>query len=200
MQVRIITTDEPAETIVGTYVDENENDIQIEEWGEQRVISRDRISHYSIIGIEDDGSDEAARGEVAAAPIEGRVLEAPQTDVHIPADEVAETRWEYIRSDQAWYASANRIDHPRLAVMRASTDGGVFWEFGIEQISNIGVQVKIFDDAWVAFTERPDVFAALTRLGKGATIPDVQDALRSLGFADVTEHETPAHYRDTSED
>src|SRR4051794_3528750 len=49
MQVKIITTDEPAETIVGTYLDEDENDIQVEEWGERRVISRDRISHYSII-------------------------------------------------------------------------------------------------------------------------------------------------------
>jgi hypothetical protein len=48
MEVKIITTDEPAETIVGTYVDENEDDIQVEEWGEKRVISRDRISHYSI--------------------------------------------------------------------------------------------------------------------------------------------------------
>lgn len=49
MKVKIITTDEPAETIVATYVDEDETAIEVTEYGEHRRIARDRISHYSII-------------------------------------------------------------------------------------------------------------------------------------------------------
>lgn len=48
MQVKIITTDEPAETIVGTYVSEDETSMVVYEWGQSRYISKDRISHYSI--------------------------------------------------------------------------------------------------------------------------------------------------------
>lgn len=49
MKVKIITTAEPAETIVGTYVDEDESAIEVTECGVHRRIERDRISHYSIV-------------------------------------------------------------------------------------------------------------------------------------------------------
>lgn len=94
--------------------------------------------------------------------------------------------------------------HHSLSAMKQDTDvlnisvgpesgGGVFWEFTITQGDAGGAElrVKLFDDAWGAFTEIPEFFAGLAALGRDASVEEVVDLLTSLGSVDATVRERP---------
>ncbi len=82
-----------------------------------------------------------------------------------------------------------------LWIQKAHVDGGCAWEFGVVEVDNIGVRIGVFDDAWSAFTEIPEFFAELARLGKGGSLTDICRILDDLGFTDATERANPSRYR-----
>lgn len=73
------------------------------------------------------------------------------------------------------------------------TGGGCRWEFAIDEEDAGGrcLRVKIYDEAWAAFTEVPEFFAALAELGRGAMTEDVVPVLDRLGFRDMTARVNP---------
>jgi hypothetical protein len=104
----------------------------------------------------------------------------------------------YTVTSEAWYANAVRsagsTDSEIMVTLRAE-GGGCYWEFAIRQVRDVAVRVEVFSDAWEAFSERPDVFAALAELGEGSTLDDVKNALDGLGVRDATERTAPDHVR-----
>ncbi len=94
----------------------------------------------------------------------------------------------YIATHEAYYA---RDDQERtLNVVKAADAGGCAWEFNIvdhsERLDTAAVRVEIFDDAWQAFAEIPDLFAALAEIGE-SSLDEVRQILDQLGFTDATE-------------
>lgn len=69
-----------------------------------------------------------------------------------------------------------------------SLDGGCRWEFEIDDEPVGGLRVKVYDDAWQAFTDVPEFFTALAALGRRALVEDVVEVLDRLGFTDTTPH------------
>lgn len=102
----------------------------------------------------------------------------------------------YVVSHEAWYWEASRgNDNPHVSVSASAkgNGGGVAWEFQIEEMELGGKQVtraKIFDDAYEAFTQVPELFAALAD-GGGSTLTGVRDLLDMLGAVDETERVSP---------
>lgn len=106
----------------------------------------------------------------------------------------------FIVNHEAWYhvaATRGLPDHlrlPSLQIQLASKGGGVKWEFEIEEhdhgSSGKALRACIFDDAWAAFHDVPDLFAVLSDLSEGGTtLADLPRVLRTLGFRDITERE-----------
>lgn len=102
----------------------------------------------------------------------------------------------YIITHEAWYWMPDR--QHRRCVRVGSDDvvgGGCAWEFMIEEHvfspSQSALRVGLFDDAWQAFDQVPELFAALA-----ADRPQTFDALRivldRIGAHDATEREQPA--------
>lgn len=104
------------------------------------------------------------------------------------------TRLAYIISHEAWYARyPDIVRNPDINIMAAHKDGGVAWEFTVEEIELGGrpvIRVKVFDDAFAAFTQIPEFF---TRLATGATttLDDVRELLDCMGAADETKRRNP---------
>ncbi len=94
----------------------------------------------------------------------------------------------YTVYQEAWYAQPGQ--RPELVVTKATKEGGCAWEFTIEdyteKLNHPAIRVQIFDDAWQAFAEIPELFAELARNGR-STLADVQGILDGLGFVDATE-------------
>jgi hypothetical protein len=94
----------------------------------------------------------------------------------------------YYLSHEAWYSRVpgypDREPEIMVSVGRL--------EFAIRQVSNIGVQVAVFDDMWKAFVDLPDLFAALAELsGRRVYLDEVRGILDHLGFVDVTQRTSP---------
>jgi hypothetical protein len=103
----------------------------------------------------------------------------------------------YIVSHEAWYWDASRApgENPHLSVSASGkgSGGGVAWEFDIEEMELGGkpvTRVKVFDDAYAAFAQVPELFAALAD-GGGTTLAAVRDLLDMLGAVDETERVSP---------
>lgn len=126
----------------------------------------------------------------------------------------AHTRLNYTIGAQAWYAprldATNPPDHlirdeiriGRDAYRVAATQGpddelvddGCCWEFHIRQTRYpdgrpLGLRIEMFDDAWIALTECPDLFTRLAAMSNHHsrrrhqwTLADVIDVLDDLGF------------------
>lgn len=105
----------------------------------------------------------------------------------------------YIISNEAWYTQA--AERAGLWVHASADGGGVAWEFGVEEFDLNGptVQVKLFSDAFAAFTQIPEFFAALAELhdtehgnrAPNVTLGDVRRILDRLGATDRTERVNP---------
>lgn len=97
---------------------------------------------------------------------------------------------DYVIAKEAYYAHVTR-DEPEIQVRAAARDGGCHWEFTAVQVGNIGVQIRIFDDAWHAFNDLPEFFQCLAARGKGTTLDDVREILDGLGAVDSTQRIDP---------
>lgn len=95
----------------------------------------------------------------------------------------------YIVSHEAWYRSV--IKQTEIMVGDYGDGEDCTWEFGIRQVSNIGVRVEIYDDAWKAYTAIPELFARLAELERGSTLDDIRAILDGLGYTDRTERTSP---------
>jgi len=98
-------------------------------------------------------------------------------------------RFAYIVNQEAWYSKVLTDEPKEIMVMAAADDGGVAWEFGVEERVLGGetvVQLHPFNDAFDAFAQIPDFFAALAE-EKPSTLDGVRGILDRLGAVDRTE-------------
>lgn len=102
----------------------------------------------------------------------------------------------YTINHEAWYwdAVADRYGNQHSVMVHStSTGGGVDWEFSIEEVdlgSVRAVRAGIFDDAFKAFTQVPELFARLASEAP-KDVAGVVAILDQLGAVDVTERVSP---------
>lgn len=60
-------------------------------------------------------------------------------------------------------------------------DGSDRWALAFVMVNPRHIRLQVSDDAWMAFTEHPDLFAALGRLGDDPTDDDIRRVLRDHG-------------------
>lgn len=93
---------------------------------------------------------------------------------------------------EAWYAS--RSDERCLYVSLNDYDDNGRWEFKVEEgdlsINGPAVRVCVFTDAFDAFTEFPEFFAALS-VRRPTTLAAVRELLKELGAIDRTRRVRP---------
>lgn len=113
--------------------------------------------------------------------------------MNLPAD----THLAYIVWQEAWYSqpgSGVPYEKPYLMVMASAkgTGGGVAWEFPIEEDDLGGpvTRVLMFDDAYDAFVQMPEFFAALVE-EKPKTLDAVRTILDRFGAVDETDRVSP---------
>lgn len=99
-------------------------------------------------------------------------------------------RLSYALTRDAWYSqpplSGVPGDHNVVMVAMDTEGGGAAWEFAIDDEPGGGLRVKVYDEAWRAFVDVPEFFAALADLGRGALLDEVVEILDRLGFIDAT--------------
>ena len=106
-----------------------------------------------------------------------------------------DTHLAYTVTHEAWYARSLPDDRREINIAASAGPGvGVAWDFTVEEV-NLGshgpaIRVKIFDDAFAAFTQIPEFFAALASEGV-ADLRDVCAVLDGMGAVDETERRGP---------
>lgn len=107
------------------------------------------------------------------------------------------THLAYIVNQEAWYAVGVLRDQPPTVMVQASAKGqggGVAWDFAVEDGSDLlgkpGLRLKMWDEAWEAFAQIPEFFAALAS-GEVTTLADLRGLLDSLGAVDETSRVSP---------
>lgn len=101
---------------------------------------------------------------------------------------------------ESWHWAANRGvgGRPTIYVSAEADDGGCAWQFAAvehdqrDMGGHKAVRVEVFDEAFAAFREIPEFFAALDAM-PATNLADVVTILRRLDIADVTEREMPPH-------
>ncbi len=106
------------------------------------------------------------------------------------------TRLAYTILREAWYADAARDEPARINIAASVPGDGVAWEFLVVEYRE-GLRVEIFDDAWPAFAQVPELFAALAAAGT-PTLNDVTVLLDRLGAVDETARTSPYAPRETT--
>ena len=100
----------------------------------------------------------------------------------------------YAISGDAWYAPALSDEPPTVTISAATPTDGIAWEFQVVK-HDLGdgtraLRVEVFAEAWPAFAQVPEVFAALA-----AEFPpvlgDVVIILDRLGAVDETARTNP---------
>jgi hypothetical protein len=88
-----------------------------------------------------------------------------------------DSRLSYVISHEAHYKSVikgREINVQREALTEDGQHDGVYWEFHFEWHDfgshGDGVQLRMFDDAWQAFTEVPELFAAVCATRSDGTV------------------------------
>lgn len=112
------------------------------------------------------------------------------------------TRLAYTVSHEAWYARRPGIvDQPQIMVSASSPGGGCAWEFGVNEHDfgshGRAIRVDVFDDAFAAFAQIPEFFAALAAEGIG-TLDGVRSVLDRMGAVDETDRTDPATDREAA--
>ncbi|MFE5290407.1 hypothetical protein ACFRAQ_36135 [Nocardia sp. NPDC056611] len=109
----------------------------------------------------------------------------------------ADCRLTYTISHEAWYftaaAALSGDEQPHLNVHSSAEDGGVAWEFRIREggLKSIpSTQIVMFDDAYAALTQVPELFAALAA-ERPRDVAAVIAILDRLGAQDITERTDP---------
>jgi hypothetical protein len=106
-----------------------------------------------------------------------------------------DTHLTYVVSHEAWYAK--QVDRPQINVMASADGGGCAWEFTVEEVDlgshGPAIRVKVFDDAFAAFTQIPEFFDDLAADEIG-TLDSVRALLDGMGAVDETKRTPP---RDT---
>lgn len=105
-------------------------------------------------------------------------------------------RLTYVVAHEAWYGRVpGVIERPQLNVCASAQGGGVAWEFLVTQHDfgkgNTPIRLDVFDDAFAAFNEIPEFFAALGEK-EPRTLADVVAILAAMGATDDTQRERPA--------
>ncbi len=94
----------------------------------------------------------------------------------------------YVVAHEAWDGQTpGFVDHPTVRV--AAVDGrGAVWEFTVEEVDygHRVIRVGIFDDAFGAFQQIPEFFAALAEK-RTTTLPEVVAILDGMDAVDQTE-------------
>ena len=109
----------------------------------------------------------------------------------------------FYRNHEAFPATRREDDEIRVVVRLDDDDlygEGCDYEFGIAQVSGhtgalIGLQLRVFDDAWRVFQDMPEFIALLGTLDQsdrtgGHNIQDldaITPALLELGWIDITD-------------
>lgn len=96
---------------------------------------------------------------------------------------------------EAWYADVRKDDKPGIGIAASAegTGGGVAWEFQITQYELGGkpcTHIEMFDDAYEAIVQVPELFAALAKEQPG-TLEQVRAILNGLGAVDETSRVSP---------
>lgn len=114
----------------------------------------------------------------------------PDTDAAV-AETDADYRLTYDVSAEAWYAHTDR-DAPRIGIHRSHVEGGVAWEFHVDEHNLNGpcLQIHMLEDSWAAFDDVPGLFGAL-RSEQPSTLTELRALLDRLGFADITKRTRP---------
>lgn len=110
-------------------------------------------------------------------------------------------RFDYVVADETYYARYVRQApggrYPEMWVRkdRLGESDGVHadegWELNIVEKEG-GIRVEVLCDAFTAFTDVPELFAALPHTSP--TLADVRALLDALGFVDATDRGTPEGY------
>jgi hypothetical protein len=103
------------------------------------------------------------------------------------------THFAYTVTSEAWWFRGGEAPNVMVAASAKGQGGGVAWEFSIDEIELGGkpvTQVKVFDDAYAAFTQIPEFFAALADEAP-ATVAAVVALLDQLGAIDETDRVGP---------
>lgn len=96
----------------------------------------------------------------------------------------------YIVNHEAWY---HKDDKRSLNIVASALGGGCAWEFEVTEhmLSLIpAIRLEVFEDAFAAFTQVPELFARLAEL-EGAGLEDVITILDDLGAQDKTSRRSP---------
>lgn len=103
----------------------------------------------------------------------------------------------FILTHEAWYYS------PSLSAVNPGTTGreiflqaygpGFLYEFVVVEFK-FGLRVCVFDDAWSAFTDFPELFKALLpdRSGRTKSLEELVKCLHDMGFEDITQRTMPS--------
>jgi hypothetical protein len=103
----------------------------------------------------------------------------------------------YTVSHEAWYARhPGIVDQPQIMVSASSDEGGCAWEFGVNEHDfgtghGRAIRADVFDDAFAAFAQIPEFFAALAA-EKIGTLDEVRALLDRMGAVDQTDRRDPA--------
>lgn len=101
---------------------------------------------------------------------------------------------------ETYYADVAGKPNPTLWISASCRDGGVDWQFDIEEVVLSGrpcTRLVIFDDGYKAFTQIPELFASLADT-QPATIAATVDVLKRHGAVDITERTLPLSGRRSS--
>lgn len=96
---------------------------------------------------------------------------------------------------EAWYNDPREKPQVGVAASAEGAGGGVVWEFFIEEHDFGGahgkaIRLGVFDDAFAAFAQIPEFFAALGA-GDVTTLDEVIGLLCRIGAADETARTSP---------
>jgi hypothetical protein len=97
----------------------------------------------------------------------------------------------YVVSHEAWYArQPGIVDQRHIMVMASSSGGGCAWEFSVTEHDfgshGRAIKVGVFDDAFAAFAQIPEFYAALVA-EKVETLDETRALLDRMGAVDETE-------------
>jgi hypothetical protein len=105
-------------------------------------------------------------------------------------------RLTYIITHETWYWPITpRRQRRGIGIHATSSGGGVAWEFYVEE-RDLGhripaLELRMFDDAWMAFDQIPEFFAGLREVAEGGRLSDVREFLDRLGAVDETARTSP---------
>ena len=102
----------------------------------------------------------------------------------------------FVQVSRAWYAKSSSLtdkSSEEIMIGLYADGGGCRWEFGIRWhlLREPSPRVEVFHDAWCAFAEVPELFAALAKIDK-LTPQECCDLLATCGFVDQTPVERTA--------